>query len=238
LALWQLSSTLRLVDAQTFSPPSDVLSAGRELLASGELQTHLWASLKRVSVGLGLGITIGTLVAVLAGLSKFGEDIIDSAVQVLRSVPVLALTPLLIIWFGIGEEPKIAMVVIGTTFPIYLNTYAAIRGVDEKLVETATTFGLGRVALVRHVILPGALPGFLVGLRYSISVGWLLLVISEQINATSGIGFLMNDARDNFRTDIIVLGIVIYALLGLLSDSLVRLLERRLLAWRRGFNGV
>lgn len=238
LAIWWVGTSTGFFSAQTLASPGQVVTAARELIETGALQEHLWVSLQRVAVGLAIGVSTGALLAIVAGLWKLVEDFVDSAVQVLRSIPVLALTPLLIVWFGIGEEPKIAMVAIATTFPVYLNTYSAIRGVDAKLVETATTFGVGRVGLVRQVIFPGALPGFFVGLRFSLAVCWLVLVISEQINATSGIGFLMNDARSQFRTDIIVLGIVIYAILGLLSDALVRVLERRLLAWRRGYTGT
>jgi sulfonate transport system permease protein len=173
----------------------------------------------------------------VAGLFRAGEDLVDSTLQILRAVPVLGLLPLVIIWFGIGEEPKVLLVAVGTMFPIYVNTYAAIRGVDAKLVETATTFGLGRWGLIRHVILPGAVPGFLVGLRFALTGAWLIMIVAEQINAKSGLGYLINQARVWFRTDIIVLGLAIYGLLGLATDGVVRLLERRLLGWRRGFAG-
>lgn len=236
--LWWVASATGSLDPRTLAPPGDVVGAFGDLWSSGRLQEHLWASLQRVAWGLSIGITAGVTLAVVSGLFRLGEDLLDSSIQVLRSIPVLALTPLLILWLGIGEEPKIAMVAIGVTFPVYVNTYAAIRGVDLKLVETAATFGLGRVGLVRHVILPGAVPGFLVGLRFALAVGWLILVVSEQINATSGVGYLMNDARAQFRTDIILVGLVIYGVLGLLSDALVRFLERSLLAWRRGFDGA
>jgi sulfonate transport system permease protein len=145
---------------------------------------------------------------------------------------VLALVPLFILWFGIGEEPKILLVALGTVFPIYLNTFAGIRGVDVRLVEAGRTLGLSRWGVIRHVILPGALPSLLVGLRYSLGIAWLVLVVSEQINATSGIGFLMTQAREFLRTDIIVVGLVVYSLLGLAADLVVRLLERVALAWR------
>jgi sulfonate transport system permease protein len=150
----------------------------------------------------------------------------------IRTLPFLGLVPLFILWFGIGEAPKVALVALGTTFPIYLNLFAGIRAVDVKLVEAATVFGLNRGQLVRHVILPGALPSALVGLRYALSVAWLSLVIAEQLNANAGIGYLINDARDFLRTDIIVVGLLVYALLGLTADALVRFLERRALAWR------
>src|SRR5690606_9825898 len=155
-----------------------------------------------------------------------------------RAVPVLGLLPLVIIWFGIGEAPKLALVAIGTAFPVYVNTHAGIRGVDAKLVEAATTFGLRRAALIRHVVLPGAVPGFLVGLRFALTGAWLIMIVAEQINAKTGIGFLVSEARAWFRTDIIVLGLAIYGVLGLVTDGIVRLLERALLSWRRGFTGA
>jgi sulfonate transport system permease protein len=238
LALWQLLSTTGVVDERTLASPLKVLEAGWELARTGELLEHLVVSLRRASIGLAVGVSSGVVLAVLAGLFRLGEDLVDSAVQVLRSVPVLGLLPLVIIWFGIGEAPKIALVAIGTSFPVYINTYAGIRGVDAKLVETATTFGVSKWGLVRQVVIPGAVPHFLVGLRYALTGAWLIMIVAEQINARSGLGFLMNEARTWFRTDIIVLGLVIYGILGLLTDAFVRLLERRLLTWRRGFTGT
>ena len=237
VAVWQLLSSTGVVDARTLAAPSSVASAGWELLRTGELQTHLWVSLRRAITGLAFGITAGVVLAVVAGLFRAGEDLVDSTLQILRAVPVLGLLPLVIIWFGIGEQPKVLLVAVGTMFPIYVNTYAAIRGVDAKLVETATTFGLGRWGLIRQVILPGAVPGFLVGLRFALTGAWLIMIVAEQINAKSGLGYLINQARVWFRTDIIVLGLAIYGLLGLATDGVVRLLERRLLVWRRGFTG-
>jgi sulfonate transport system permease protein len=150
----------------------------------------------------------------------------------LRTLPFLALVPLFILWFGIGELPKVALVALGSMFPIYLNLYAGIRGIDPKLMEAGRVFGLGQWGLIREVVLPGALPSGLVGLRYALGTAWLSLVVAEQVNASAGIGYLINDARDFLRTDVIVVGLVVYAILGLTADSLVRLAERRLLAWR------
>jgi sulfonate transport system permease protein len=237
ITLWQVASSTGVLDARTLASPADAFTAARHLASTGELQTHLWVSLQRVLWGLAFGVSAGLGLAVLAGTSRLGEDLLDSTVQLLRGVPVLALTPLLIIWLGINEEPKVAMVALAVTFPIYLNTYGAIRGVDAKLVETAEVFGVGRWGLVRNVIFPGALAGFLVGLRYALAVAWLVLVISEQINATSGVGYLMMQARMAFRTDVIVVGLFIYGLLGISSDLIVRGLEARFLSWRRGFTG-
>ena len=238
VAVWQLLCSTGLLSERTIAPPSDVAVAAYELWQTGELQHHLLASLQRVVVGLALGVSTGVVLAIVAGLFRLGEALVDSTMQVLRSIPILGLIPLMIIWFGVGEQPKILLVAIGTTFPIYINTYAAIRGVDAKLIEAGTTFGLSRLGLVRRVILPGAVPGFLVGLRFALTGSWLIMIVAEQINARSGLGFLINEARSWYRTDIIVMGLVLYGIVGLVADAIVRFLERTLLAWRRSFDGT
>ncbi|HEX3784874.1 MAG TPA: ABC transporter permease subunit [Pseudonocardiaceae bacterium] len=237
LVVWQLLGSLGVASSQILAPPSAVLRAAWDLSITGELGTNLLASLIRAGEGLAVGVPLGVLLAVVAGLFRIGDDLVDSSMQILRGLPVLGLLPLVIIWFGVGELPKVALVAFGALFPVYVNTYAGIRGVDNRLVESGRAFGLGRSGLIRYVILPGAVPGFLVGLRFALTASWLILVIAEQLNATSGIGYLMNQAQSWYRTDIIVLGLLIYGLLGLASDGLVRLLERRLLVWRRGFDG-
>jgi sulfonate transport system permease protein len=237
LVLWQVASATGLVSTRVLAAPSTVVESAWLLLSTGELQNHLWVSLGRVSRGLALGVSVGLVLALVSGLFRLGEDLLDPPIQMLRTLPVLALVPLFILWFGIGETPKVALVALGTFFPVYLNTYAGIRGIDNKLVEAASTISLGRAGLIWHVILPGALPSALVGVRYSLGVAWLVLVISEQINATAGIGYLMTNAREFLRTDIIVVGLIVYGLLGLVTDSLVRGLERRVLGWRVAFAG-
>ncbi|WP_458096320.1 ABC transporter permease [Roseomonas sp. WA12] len=230
--LWQAASMAGLISPRTLAAPTTILASAWELLASGELPRHLLVSLGRVAAGLAIGVTTGIALALVSGLSRLGEEIVDAPMQMLRTLPFLALVPLFILWFGIGETPKIALVALGSAFPVYLTLFAGIRGVDPKLAEAGRVFGLDRRGLVRHVILPGALPSGLVGLRYALGSAWLSLVIAEQINATSGIGFLINDARDFLRTDVIVVGLLVYALLGLGADALVRAFERRALAWR------
>ena len=237
LAVWQVASAAGWLDPQTLAPPSKVLTAGLDLLRGGQLQSALWVSLQRVFWGLLFGVTAGTALAVASGLFRFGEDVIDSSVQFLRTLPVFALIPLFILWFGIGEEVKIILISVAVAFPVYINTFASIRGVDDKLVEAARTFGVRGQALIRQVILPGALPGFLTGLRFALAVSWLVLVVAETINATTGMGFLMNQARSFGQTDVLVVCLIVYGFLGILSDSFVRLLERRLLSWRRTFSG-
>ncbi len=230
--VWQVASSTGLVSPRTLASPAQILATAWTMTVSGELPWNLLVSLGRAAAGLAIGVAAGTVLAVSAGLSRLGEDLVDAPVQMLRTLPFLALVPLFILWFGIGEMPKIALVALGTTFPIYLNLYAGIRGVEKRLTEMGRVFGLSRAGLIRHVVLPGALPSALVGLRYSLATAWLSLVVAEQVNASSGIGYLINDARDFLRTDVILVGLLTYALLGLGTDALVRLLERRLLAWR------
>jgi sulfonate transport system permease protein len=236
--LWHVLSVTGVLPETVLAGPKTVVSSTVELLASGELQAAMWASLRRALGGLLIGGTVGVILAVLSGLSRLGEDMIDATVQMLRTVPNVALIPLLIIWFGIGEAPKIALIAIATAFPLYINVYAGIRNVDVNLVEAGRTLGLSRAGLVRHVVLPGALPNALVGLRYSLAVAWLALVFGEQVNATAGIGFLMSNAREFFQTEVIVVCLAVYALLGLGVDLTIRLLERMLLSWRPAFTGT
>jgi len=235
LVLWQIGCSSGLISPRTLAAPSQVIASFIQLTADGALQHHLLVSLGRVAKGMAIALLLGGSLALLSGLSRTGEYVIDAPMQMLRTLPVLALIPFFIIWFGIGEVPKVALVAVAAVFPIYLTLYSGIRGVDAKLIEMAKVIGLSRIALIQHVILPGALPTALVGIRYALGVSWLILVAAEQVNATSGIGYLMNDARDFMRIDILVVGLLIYAFLGLVVDILVRWLERRLLGWRPSF---
>jgi sulfonate transport system permease protein len=237
LLTWVVLNSTGTVDAQLLPAPLDVLRAGWHLEQTGELWSNLSASLSRVVQGLGFGVLIGTALAIVAGLSRLGEDLVDSSMQLLKSVPHVALVPLLIMWFGIDEQPRVLLIVAGTCVPIYINTYSAIRNVDADIVEAARSFGARRLSLVAHVILPGALPGFLVGLRFALASAWLSLVFAETINTDKGLGYLMGQAETLLQTDVMFFTLVVYAVIGLLSYALVRLLERHLLAWRRGFEG-
>ncbi|MFF0156835.1 ABC transporter permease [Streptomyces sp. NPDC005263] len=237
LALWQLLSSTGVLTPEVLASPGRIAQVGRDLLADGSLTSAMGTSLRRVAAGLLFGVVVGTGLALVSGLFRIGEDLVDAPVQMLRTVPFVGLIPLFIIWFGIGETPKIAIITLGVTFPLYLNVYAGIRGVDSQLIEAGESLGLSRWGLVRHVVLPGALPGAMTGLRYSLGISWLALVFAEQVNADSGIGFLMVQARDFLRTDVIVVCLIVYAFLGLLADFVVRTLERLLLQWRPTFTG-
>ncbi|RWF88235.1 MAG: ABC transporter permease subunit, partial [Mesorhizobium sp.] len=202
-----------------------------ESLKNGTLLTHATISTERALKGLFIGGGIGFVLGVLAGISRPAETVFDSSMQMLRNVPHLAIIPLVILWFGIGEEAKIFLVAIGTAFPLYLNTFHGIRTVDPKLIEMARVYGLGPAPLFWRVILPGAMPSILVGLRFSLGLMWLTLIVAETISASSGIGYMAMNAREFLQTDVVVLGIIVYALLGKLADFITRLLEARALAW-------
>lgn len=231
-ALWEVASQLGWISPEVLAAPSTVLTAGVDLLRDGTLGGAMWASLQRVLWGLAIGIPVGGALALLAGLSRTGDDLIDANVQMLRFVPVIGLQSLLILWLGLGETTKISLIVLGVAFPVYVNTYSAIRAQDPGYDELAAVVGLNHRERLRQVIMPGALPGFLVGIRMATAVAWLLLVFAEQLNAQSGLGYLMIRAQTFFQSDVIVVCLVTYAVLGLLSDGLVRFLERRLLRWQ------
>ncbi|MGW6402465.1 ABC transporter permease [Streptomyces sp. NPDC055134] len=237
LILWQLLSGAGVLTADVLASPGTIARVAGDLVSDGSLPNAMGVSLQRVAFGLLFGVVVGTGLALVSGLFRVGEDLVDASVQMLRTVPFVGLIPLFIIWFGIGEAPKIAIITLGVSFPLYLNVYAGIRGVDAQLIEAGESLGLSRWGLVRHVILPGALPSAMTGLRYSLGIAWLALVFAEQINADAGIGFLMVQARDFLRTDVIVVCLIVYAFLGLLADFVVRTLERLLLKWRPTFTG-
>jgi sulfonate transport system permease protein len=237
--LWQLVSSAGLVPAQKLPPPTAVWHAAVSLVttsspAYGTLQGAMLVSLQRMAIGFTFGAVIAIALALVAGLSRLGENAVDPLLQILRTLPLFGLIPVFIVWFGIGELPKIILIALGAAIPLYLNTFAGIRSVDAKLAEAGRSLGLTRGEMIRHVILPGALPQALTGLRQSLGVAWLALVVAEQVNANAGIGFIISQATQFLRNDVILVALAVYAVLGLLTDAVVRLLERRALAWRRG----
>ncbi|MFD3509497.1 ABC transporter permease [Nocardia sp. NPDC058666] len=230
---WVLGSLSGAIDPETLPAPWTVAATAGELIADGRLQSNLLTSLQRAVVGLVLGVVIGVVLALVSGLSRLGEAVVDGPVQIKRAIPTLALIPLFIVWFGIGEEMKLIVITTSVLIPIYLNTHAYLRSVDARYVELAETVGLSRWGFLRRIALPGALPGFFLGLRLAVTISWLALVVVEQVNATSGIGYLMTQARTYGQIDVIVVGLVIYGLLGLFGDLAVRATERKVLAWRQ-----
>ncbi|MFF8727345.1 ABC transporter permease [Streptomyces sp. NPDC015171] len=233
LALWAGASAAGTLDTGAVPAPWTVLGTAGRLWTEGTLPTDVLTSLERAGYGFAIGLTAGVLLALASGLSRTGEALIDGTVQLNRAIPTLGLIPLFILWLGIGETFKIAIIAIVVYIPVYLNTHAALSGIDSRYVELAEVQGLSRFAFVRQVVIPGALPGFFVGLRLGVTGSWLGLVVLEQINATSGLGYLMFQAQNYGQSDVILVGLLIYGVFGLVSDSAVRLIERRVLSWRR-----
>lgn len=229
---WLLSATGRL-DPRTLSEPWVVVDTARDLLETGRLQDALRTSAVRAFAGLGLGTLIGTALALVSGLSRVGEAVIDGPVQVKRAIPTLALLPLLVLWLGITEEMKIITIALAVMLPVYIHTHNGLRTIDGRYAELAETVDIRRPAFIRAVVLPGAMPGFLLGMRFAVTTALLSLVVVEQINSTSGIGYMITLASHYGQTEVIVVGLVVYALLGLVADGTVRLIERKALAWRR-----
>lgn len=232
IALWQIASVLGWLPKDALAAPSEIVVQAWGLIADGTLPGALWTSLGRAGAGFLLGLLIALVTAVPVGLSRIGDAAVDPPMQMLRTLPLFGLVPLFIIWFGIGEWPKVLLVALGVCVPLYLNIVGALRSIDPDLYELADALGLSWHARLRQVIVPGALPGFLVGLRQALAFAWLALIVAEQMAASSGLGFMINNARDFLQTDTIVVGLLTYAVLGLLTDAAVRSMERCALRWR------
>ena len=236
---WQLVSMSGLISQQKLPPPSTVFHTALTLIttsnaAYGTLQGAMLVSLERVAIGFAVGGAAGLVLGVIAGLSRLGENSVDPLMQMLRTLPLFGLIPVFIVWFGIGQLPKILLIALGASIPLYLNTFSGIRNVDARLAEAGQSLGLRRGETIRHIILPGALPQILVGLRQSLGIAWLALVVAEQINANAGLGYIINQGQAFLNNSVIFVALLVYCVLGLLTDALVRLLERRALAWRQG----
>ena len=237
LVVWEAMARFGSLSPQVLPAPSKVMQTAAKLIGNGELVVDMGVSLLRASVGFVIGGSVGFGLGTLVGFSRLAEVALDRSVQMVRAVPFLAVLPLVIVWFGIGEVAKVFLVSLAVVFPVYVNTVLGIRQVDPKLLELGRVRGLNRWQLIRRIVLPGAMPSILTGVRYALASAWLALVIAETVAATSGIGFLAMDAREFLQTDVIVMTIVIYALIGVAADGLARLLERRLLAWHPSFAG-
>jgi sulfonate transport system permease protein len=234
LALWWWVTSSGRADPSVLPSPHRVLDTFWQLADGGGLWSNLWISLWRSARGAAIGMSAGLLLGVFAGLSKLGERLFDSSMQMLRTVPFLAIVPLLIVWFGIDETPKIVLIAAATAFPMYLNTCNGVRNVDRRVVEAARSYGLQGPRLVREIMLPLAMPSILTGVRFALGVSILALLAAEQINASSGLGYLLYNAQVHQRVDILMVVVLIYALLGLAVDFLVRLLEHFAMPWRAG----
>jgi sulfonate transport system permease protein len=240
IGIWQLLSATGILPPSKLVSPVSIAHTTYTLIRTnsptyGTLQASLLVSAERLGIGFALGTVIAVLLAIITGLSPIAELALDPIVHALRSIPLLGLIPLFIVWFGIGDLPKILIVLLGAFFPMYVNTFAGIRSVDPKLRELGQVLGLSRRELVSQVVLPGALPQALTGLRLGLIASLLALVVAEQINANAGLGFMITTAQDFLQNNIIMVALIVYAILGLLGDTLIRLLERKVLTWRSDF---
>ncbi|WP_085316061.1 aliphatic sulfonate ABC transporter permease SsuC [Derxia lacustris] len=232
---WQGAIALGWLSTDILPAPTAVAKAFWQLTASGELWNYLQVSGWRALSGFALGGALGLGLGLLTGMSRWAEATFDSSVQMVRNIPHLALIPLVILWFGIDEGAKRFLVAAGVFFPLYINTHHGIRAVDRQLIEMARAYGLRGFALYRDVILPGALPNILVGLRFALGVMWLSLIVAETISAQSGIGYMTMNAREFLQTDVVLVGVLLYALLGKLADLVAKGLERRWLRWNPAY---
>lgn len=235
IGAWQLAAMTGALSRGVLPAPSDVVTLAWNLAERGTLQHDIFVSLRRVAIGFTIGASTGLILGFLVGVSRLARTLLDRSLQMVRTIPHLALVPLMILWFGIGEEPRLILVAMGSFFPVYLNTMSGVRNVDAKLVELGRSYGLGPLAVLYSVVLPGSLQPILVGLRYALGVAWLTLVIGETIASRDGIGYLVQNARELLRTDVIVLAIGLYAIAGWLTDLLARLAERRALRWHPSY---
>jgi sulfonate transport system permease protein len=235
LLVWQTFAGTGIIPHRVLPSPVEVLQAGFHLTLTGELPTHLWESFQRAFAGLFIGGAIGFAFGLLNGLIGPANRLLDSSLQMLRNIPHLAMIPLVILWFGIGEPAKLFLIVIGVFFPIYVNTIHGIRSTDPKLIEMGRIYGLTPWELLLTVVLPSALPSILVGLRYALGIMWLTLIVAETIACDNGIGYMTMNAREFLQTDIVLVGILLYAILGKLADTITRALESWLLRWNPAY---
>lgn len=237
LAVWQGAGSAGLISPYFLPTPLAIAQSLLGLTLSGELIRHLGVSMGRAGLGFLLGGALGLLFGIVNGLFRKAEYLLDPSFQALRLVPHLAIAPLIILWLGFGESSKIAIITVGAFFPLYINTFLGIRQVDHKLLEVGKVLGFGTLDRLRRLVLPAALPNILLGLRLSLGVAWIGLVVAELIGSQSGVGFLINEAKQNSDTTVVFVGIIIFAAAGKLVDSFVRLLERKLLFWRDTYTG-
>ncbi|MEU8204419.1 ABC transporter permease subunit [Streptosporangium sp. NPDC049046] len=238
VVIWTVTTAIGAVPAQFLPSPARVVASTMELAETGLLWTSIGVTVTRGLIGAAIGVAAGVLLGVLAGFSRWAEYVFDKPVQILRAVPFTAKLPLLILWIGIGEETKVLLVILATVIPVYFNTFGGIRNVDRRLVEAGKVYGLTAYQLSTRVLLRGALPSVFIGIRYALGITWAVLVLAESLNAVTGIGFLLTNARQYGQGEIVILCVVLYAVLGLVTDALVALLERRIFRWRQAHSGV
>lgn len=237
IAVWQIAGSMEIVSATVLPTPLVILLTFKDLIVSGELFVHLKISVYRAAAGFLSGAGLGLLIGLLVGFSRKTEHYIDPSLQMLRTVPHLAVTPLFILWFGFDETSKILLIALGAFFPVYINTFLGIRGVDSKLFDVAKVLEFPWYRQMTKLILPAALPSILLGIRLSLGIAWLGLVVAELMGSSEGVGYMIMDARQFSQTNKVFVGIIIFAVVGKLTDSFVRFLERKLLKWRNSYQG-
>ncbi|MCA9864565.1 MAG: ABC transporter permease [Thermomicrobiales bacterium] len=237
LAIWQVAVNREVYSRSQLPAPLDVLSAGQELQNIGILIPNVMASLQRVAIGWGVGALVAIALGLLVGFSRTVEDYLAPTIQALRAVPSLAWVPLFVLWLGIGETPKLLLIAVGAFFPVYTNVVAGVRQIDRKLVEVGRAYGLRGWGLTQEILFPAALPALFTGLRLGLAQAWLFLVAAELIAASRGLGFLLIDAQNTGRADIILLSLGLLAVIGKATDWLLQRGERRYLRWADTFAG-
>jgi sulfonate transport system permease protein len=237
LLLWQAAGSFGLLSPSLLPTPWSICTQFMKLVANGKLFIHLEASVIRAALGFGLGAMLALIIGLATGLSKMLEELLDPSLQMMRTVPLLSIIPLFILWFGVGQLSQVLLIALGSFFPLYVNTFAGVRGVDRKLYEVAQVLQYSRLQQIFRLIIPAALPNILLGIRLSLGVAWLCLVVAEMMGASSGIGYMITEARQYSQTPAVFVGIAVFAAVGKLSDSLVRMLESKLLHWREVYKG-
>lgn len=235
IVVWQVAADLGWLSTRILPSPLDVVRAGAHLYQTGDLQQYVLVSARRALEGFAIGGSIGFVLGLFSGMSRLAESLLDTSIQMLRTIPYLAMIPLVILWFGIGEEAKVFLIAFGSVFPIYINTFHGIRTVDRGLIEMGRVYRLSRWELFSRIVLPGALPSILVGVRFALGITWLSLIVAETVSSDGGIGYMAMNAREFLQMDVVVLSIVLYALLGKLSDVIAKVLEQRWLQWHPSY---
>jgi sulfonate transport system permease protein len=235
LIVWEAGARAQWISTRVLPEPLAVIKAAWGLALDGSMWDNVKVSTLRALAGFAIGGSLGLVFGLATGVSRTLALTFDSTLQMIRNIPALAMIPLVILWFGIGEEAKLFLVALGVFFPIYLNTYHGIRSVDRDLIEMARSYGLSGWPLYRDVILPGALPSILVGVRFALGLMWVTLIVAETVSAQSGIGYMTMNAREFLQTDVVLVGILLYALLGKLADVLATAIERTTLRWNPAY---
>lgn len=233
--LWELAARQGWITARFFPPPSRVAETLAELWQSGELARHLWMTLWRVTVGFGLGVLAAVVLGAVTGASDLARRLLDPTLQALRAIPSIAWVPLFILWFGIFETSKVMLIAVGAFFPVYLGLDAGIRSVDRKLVEVGRIYHLGPIAMVLRILLPGALPSFLTGVRGGLGLAWMFVIAAELMGASEGLGYLLVDGQMSGNAAIVMAALILFAIMGKLTDAALVRLTRPLVAWQDGY---